>query len=334
MNRKPTYEELERRTEALEIETGKYRALADAPFEAIFLSEKGICLDQNQAAEKMFGYSYAEAIGRHGTEWIAPEYREQVRSHMQTGYEKPYEVVALRKDGTTFPCEIQACMIQREGQSIRVTALRDITEKKQAEQILKDELVWRRILVDQSRDGIVVLDQEGKVYEANRRFARMLGYTVEEVRRLSVWDWDFQWSKARLLEMVRKVDDTGDHFETVHKRKDGTLYEVEISTNGAVYQNQKLVFCVCRDITDRKRSEEERKQLIQELQTALAEVKTLRGIIPICTQCKKVRDDDGYWQRVEQYIQERSDVLFTHGICDECAKKVYPWFDDDDRSIR
>jgi hypothetical protein len=94
------------------------------------------------------------------------------------------------------------------------------------------------------------------------------------------------------------------------------------------------VFCVCRDITDRKRSEEERKQLIQKLQTALAEVKTLRGIIPICTQCKKVRDDDGYWQRVEQYIQERSDVLFTHGICDECAKKVYPWFDDDDRSIR
>ncbi|WP_319521510.1 PAS domain-containing protein [uncultured Desulfosarcina sp.] len=330
MNRKPSYEELEQRIKALEIETGKHRALADAPFEAIFLSEKGICLDQNQAAEKMFGYSHAEAIGRHGTEWIAPEYRAQVRTNMQARYEKPYEVVALRKDGTAFPCEIQARMTDSHGQAIRVTALRDITEKKQAEQLLKDEVVQRRILVDQSRDGIVILDQEGNVYEANRRFAAMLGYTVEEVQRLSVWDWDFQWSKARLLEMLRKVDDTGDHFETVHKRKDGTLYEAEISTNGAVYQNRKLVFCVCRDITERKRSEEERKQLIQELQAALAEVKTLRGIIPICTQCKKIRDDDGYWQRVEQYIEERSDVLFTHGICEECAKKLYPWFEDEE----
>jgi len=328
MNRNPTYEELERRIRALEIETGKYRALADAPFEAIFLSEKGICLDQNQAAEKMFGYSRAEAIGRHGTEWIAPEYREQVRTNMHTGYEKPYEVVALRKDGTTFPCEIQARMSECEGQSIRVTALRDITEKKEAEQLLNNEVVQRRILVDQSRDGIVILDQEGKVYEANRRFAAMLGYTVEEVQQLCVWDWDFQWSKARLLEMLRKVDETGDHFETVHKCKDGTLFEVEISTNGAVYQNRKLVFCVCRDITERKRSEDERKQLIQELQTALAEVKTLRGIIPICTQCKKIRDDDGYWQRVEQYIEARSEVLFTHGICEECAKKLYPRFED------
>lgn len=329
MNGKPTYKELEQRIKELEIETRKHRALADAPFEAIFLSEQGICLDQNQAAEKMFGYSHAEAIGRHGTEWIAPEYRERVRTNMRTGYEKPYEVVALRKDGTTFPCEIQAQMIDREGISIRVTALRDITEKKEAEQILKDEIVRRRILVDQSRDGIVVIDQDGKVYEANRRFAAMLGYTVEEIQHLHVWDWDFQWSKARLLEKLRDVDDAGDHFETVHKRKDGSLYEVEISTNGAVYQNRKLVFCICRDVTERKRSEEERKQLIQELQTALAEVKTLRGIIPICTQCKKIRDDDGYWQRVEQYIEERSDVLFTHGICDECAKRLYPWYEDE-----
>jgi len=329
MNKKPTYEDLEQRVRELENEAGRCRALAEAPFEAIFLSEQGFCKGQNQAAEKMFGYSHAEAIGRHGTEWIAPEYREQVRTNMKAGYEKPYEVVALRKDGTTFPCEIQARMSGGEGKSIRVTALRDITDKKEAEQILKDEIVRRRILVDQSRDGIVVLDQEGKVCEANRRFAAMLGYTVEEVQQLSVWDWDFQWSKTRLMEMLRKVDDTGDHFETVHKRKDGTLYEVEISTNGAVYQNRKLVFCVCRDITDRKRSEEERKQLIQGLQTALAEVKTLRGIIPICTQCKKIRDDDGYWQRVEQYIEERSDVLFTHGICEECAKKLYPWFEEE-----
>ncbi len=72
------------------------------------------------------------------------------------------------------PCEIQARMIDSKGQSIRITALRDITERKQAEQILKDEMVRRCILVDQSRDGIVVLDQEGKVYEANQRFTGII----------------------------------------------------------------------------------------------------------------------------------------------------------------
>jgi PAS domain S-box-containing protein len=318
---------LERRIRALETETGKHRALSDAPFEAIFLSEKGVCLDQNQAAEKMFGYSRDEAIGRHGTEWIAPNYRDQVRQKMMAGDEKPYEVIALRKDGTTFPCEIQARMIDGMGHRIRVTALRDITERKQANQALENELMWRRLLVEQSRDGIVILDNQGRVFETNRQFAGMLGYAIDEMQRLHVWDWDVQWSKTRLLEKLRAVDETGDHFETVHRRKDGSFYDVEISTNGADYQQRKLIFCVCRDITWRKRADADRMTLIDDLQTALAEVKTLRGIIPICTQCKKIRDDAGYWQKVEQYIQERSDISFTHGICDECARHLFPGAD-------
>ena len=69
---------------------------------------------------------------------------------------------------------------------------------------------------------------------------------------------------------------------------------------------------------------EKRQQLIIELREALAEVKTLSGFIPICAHCKKIRDDEGYWQQVEQYVQERSQAQFSHGICPECAKKYYP----------
>ena len=82
MTQIPTYEELEQRVQELEIISHQRKALAEAPFEAIFLSEQGVCLDQNLAAEKMFGYTRAEAIGRHGAEWIAPEYREQVKKNM------------------------------------------------------------------------------------------------------------------------------------------------------------------------------------------------------------------------------------------------------------
>ncbi|UCH92725.1 MAG: PAS domain S-box protein, partial [Candidatus Aminicenantes bacterium] len=127
---------------------------------------------------------------------------------------------------------------------------------KQAEETLKQEAIRRRILVEQSRDGIVVLDQNGKVYEANQRYADMLGYSMQEVLQLHVWDWDTQWTREQLMEMVRTVDETGDHFETSHRRKDGTFYDVEISTNGTMCGRQKLVFCVCRDITERKRAAE------------------------------------------------------------------------------
>ena len=75
---------------------------------------------------------------------------------------------------------------------------------------------------------------------------------------------------------------------------------------------------------DRKRTEDERDALILELQKTLAEVKTLKGIIPICTSCKKIRDDKGYWNQVEAYIRDHSDAEFTHGICQECVEKLYP----------
>ncbi len=132
----------------------------------------------------------------------------------------------------------------------------DITGRKRGEEALANEAIRRRILVEQSRDGIVVLDENGKVYEANQRFAEMLGYSPKEVTELHAWDWDTQWKREQLLEMVRTVDEAGDHFETYHRRKDGTIFDVEISTNGAVFVGQKLVFCVCRDITERKLAEE------------------------------------------------------------------------------
>ncbi len=124
--------------DALRNSEARLQALSDASFEAIFLSDKGVCLDQNQAAERMFGYTRAEAVGRHGTEWIVPEDREQVKNNMLSGYERPYEVTALRKDSTTFSCEIQARMIDYRGRPFRITALRDISERKQAEEALQE----------------------------------------------------------------------------------------------------------------------------------------------------------------------------------------------------
>ena len=74
----------------------------------------------------------------------------------------------------------------------------------------------------------------------------------------------------------------------------------------------------------------ELRRLNAELQDALAQVKTLSGLLPICSSCKRIRDDEGYWNKLEVYIQEHSDVLFSHGFCPECAKKLYPEIFGDD----
>ncbi len=81
---------------------------------------------------------------------------------------------------------------------------------------------------------------------------------------------------------------------------------------------------IATDITDRKKNEEERERLIVQLKESMAKVKTLSGLIPICSHCKKIRDDKGYWNQIEAYISEHSDAEFSHSICQKCAKKYYP----------
>jgi hypothetical protein len=78
------------------------------------------------------------------------------------------------------------------------------------------------------------------------------------------------------------------------------------------------------DITERKQAEEERERLIGELQEALAKVKTLSGLLPICASCKRIIDDRGYWQQIEAYIRDHSEAEFSHSVCPECAEELYP----------
>lgn len=138
-----------------------------------------------------------------------------------------------------------------------IGTIQDVTEQKLAEEALAEEVSWRRILMEQSRDGIVIIDQDGKVFESNPRYAEMLGYSHEEMQSLHMWDWDVHYTHEQLLEMIRLADNRGILHETQKRRKDGSLVDVEINANAAVFGDRKLSFCVCRDITERKKAEEE-----------------------------------------------------------------------------
>ncbi|MBU0728649.1 MAG: hypothetical protein KKE17_00500 [Proteobacteria bacterium] len=111
------------------------------------------------------------------------------------------------------------------------------------------------------------------------------------------------------------------HFKLDQKVKERTR-ELEKSN-----KNLKL------EIKSRKKAEKEREKLITELRKALAEIKTLRNIIPICSKCKKIRDDQGIWNQIEAYFNKHADARFTHGLCPDCIHKLYPELDIDDADL-
>jgi PAS domain S-box-containing protein len=192
---------------------------------------------------------------------IHPEDREYLRQSIAESARtmKPWHCVFRAHNPQRGEIWVEGHSVPRlesDGSILWHGFVQDVTERKQAEEALAEEATRRRILIEGSRDGIVVLDRQGKVFEANQRFADMLGYTPEEIRHLHVWDWDRAWPPDRVLEAIRVLGPEGAHFETRHYRKDGSSFEVELSNSAAELGGQKLVFCVCHDISERKRAEE------------------------------------------------------------------------------
>lgn len=220
----------------------------------------GVLLFLNDISEQHLGGRAEDLIGRDICEIMGDVsgnmYFERIRRAAASNSQTEYEDFISLPSGDAWYLLVFSRVTAPDGTVLGVQVLsHDITKRKQAEQALADEAVMRKILIEQSRDGIVTLDQDGKVYEANQKFADMLRYSSDEVRQLHVWDWDTQIERGQLLEMIRTIDEAGDHFETRHLRKDGSIYDVEISTNAGVFGRKKLIFCVCRDITERNQAE-------------------------------------------------------------------------------
>ena len=155
--------------------------LSDASFEAIFLSDRGICLNQNKTAEEMFGYTREEAIGRSGTDWIAPVNREIVTNKMLKGDTVPYEATGLRKDGSTFPAEIQGRMVKYSGRHVRITAMRDISQRKRAiEGLVASEQRFRDIIENVSAIAIRGYNEKRRVTFWNQASEQLYGYAENE----------------------------------------------------------------------------------------------------------------------------------------------------------
>ena len=266
----------------------------------LVLDMKNRVLDLNPAAEQLIGYRISDALGL-SIEQIWPYHSSPMMPFNEMA--KEGKELVLERDGKqrTYDPRISTIADAVGRLTSQVVLLTDITEHKKLENALADELLRWRILIEQSRDGIVILDHNGKVCESNKQFAAMLGYSLEEVSQLYVFDWEYQLPREKLLEMIRSVDETGDHFETLHRRKDGTTYDVEISTNAATIADQKLIFCVCRDITERKLAEEKLVKSYDNLKKTLDDA--------IDTMAKIVETRDPYTSGHQHKVAELATAI-------------------------
>ncbi|MBD2500927.1 sensor domain-containing protein [Anabaena azotica] len=420
----------------------RFHALIDAMFEGIVLQEGGKIIAANPGFARMFGYSLEEVIGKSAVDFLTPESWETVVHHIENQYEQPDEITGIKKDGTLISLEVVGKRSWYQGRIVRVSALRDITERKRAEaerirliqqletehsrleqvlqqmpvgvaiaeapsgklvfhnqeavrvlghslmdantyleytqyraihadgqpyqpqdypiarslisgevvkaeemhylrgdgtvtllsvnaapivdqngqiiatvsafediserkqavQRLAKEALRIQTLLDTSFDGIVILDKAGRVVDANPRFAQMLGYSLTEVANLSVFDWDAQFTHEELQQLLQDyISSKSGVFETQHRRKDGSVYHVQISANVVEWEGEILRFCICRDITESKQAQAALRESQIQLQRQLVEIETIYQSAPIGLS---VLDTDLRFVRINQRLAQ------------------------------
>jgi len=185
-------------------------------------------------------------------------------------------------------------------------------------------------IVESSEDAIFSKNLDSVIVSWNRAAERIFGYRAEEIVGHSIAMLFPLNQRDELLDIMSAIrrSELVDYKETFRKRKDGRIIPVSLTVSPIKDADGQVIGAstIARDITANKRSEAERLKLIEDLTQALERVKTLSGLLPICASCKSIRDDRGYWQKVEAYICQHSDARFTHSICPECSKKYYADF--------
>jgi PAS domain S-box-containing protein len=296
----------------------------------------------NPRCAELLGYTPEELKGHHRKALVDPDLAGQVDDNLAgpgPHAANRYETVLLTKHGRRVPVIISGRPLFSEsgppGESERsedfagrLLVITDITERVRMEEALRESEERYRTLFEQANDAIFVNTEDDVILDVNRRACELLGYTRKELLQMKTFELQAPEVREPGGNVIKHELERygGQPFETVDLHRDGTRIPVEVSTSYIAGKESRLALGIVRDIRERKRAEEERERLISELQEALAKIKTLRGLIPICASCKKVRDDQGYWQQVEVYIRDHSEAEFSHGLCPDCARQLYPDF--------
>jgi PAS domain S-box-containing protein len=180
--------------------------------------------------------------------------------------------------------------------------------------------VARSALVETMADAWIILDEHRRIVDLNAAARRLIGRRVETPVSRTANDVFSHWPE--MLPLLNVLEEGRTEIGSVDSQQRHLEMHRTLLRDAGGRLTGRLI--VLRDITEQKRLERRQQQLIAELQDALNQIRTLTGLLPICAHCHKIRDDGGYWHRVEEYIERHSEAQFTHGICPDCLREIYP----------
>lgn len=355
INKKTIETENEKKTIELEVYTKRLQAEIEERYHAEQVLRKseeqyrnlvekaglGILIDDIDGKLVYFNSRFAEVVGYSEEELKDMNFRDLIHPNdldfvlemhnariSGSSIAARYEVRIIRKEGTIFYLEIDAVALVENDKIVGTRSyIWNITNRKLAENALKESEERFRSIFFNAPLGIYRLRPDGTIITANPVFLEMVGtdnlYAVIGKRFQDFLETDDERNKS-MDTVIEKREFT--EFETEWNTLDGRMMIVRESV-WCIVNDHDAIQCfdgICEDVTIKKQEEEERQSLIKQLWSAKSELKVLSGLLPICSSCKRIRDEDGSWAPVEAYIDEHSEAEFSHGICPDCAQKLYP----------
>ena len=231
----------------------------------------GHILEANKAAERAYGYEREDLLAKNIRALRAPTTMSTIAGQIEAADTAgtSFETVHVRKNGSLFPVEVNAMGITFGGERVLLSIVRDITARKRADQALR----MFQHSIDQSSDAIFWINRDAGFTYVNDQACASLGYTREELMALRLWDidpvypkevWASNWERYQI-----NRQGGGENVETLHRRKDGTIFPVDVSSTHLWFDDDELHVAVVRDITERKKAEEALRESEERYRTTL-----------------------------------------------------------------
>lgn len=313
-----------------------YEAILNSMSETVYVVDREMRIQYvNRAAEKLTGYSRDESVGKFCHHIFCEEsYRCKDLCPPRQAMEKMSPILHREAETKTKHGDVRQTQISisplrgEDACTGAVIVVQDITELRKADEQIRRQNTFLTAVIDALPHPFTVIDADTH----GLRLANAAAYRGTLPDQMTCHELTHQTSvPCGSIDHpcpLEKVKSTRRPVMLEHKHYDdkGVLREVEVHGFPIFDDEGKVVEMIeySIDISDRKRVARERETLIADLQMALQKVRTLSGLLPICSSCKKIRDDTGYWNTLERYISEHSDAEFTHGLCPECVRRLYP----------
>jgi PAS domain S-box-containing protein len=249
---------------------------------AVARTSDGLYLEVNEGFTRITGYSREELLGHSPLPgdlaiWTHKEARDRfVNTLKETGEALCFEVTLRRKDGTFRQCILSGRILDIEGKHCHIAIITDITERKKAEDAMRQNEERHRIIIQTAMDGFCMVDMQGHLLEVNDTYCRMSGYGEQELLAMHIADLEVNETKNVVIKQIRQIKSQKEaRFETRHRRKDGTHFDVEVSSKYRPTEGGRIEVFL-RDITDRKKAEKAFEKSQDSLRALSAHLQTVR----------------------------------------------------------